>query len=208
MKDLSHLSLSAPALQTVNETYKNIAIALQERSQDIFNLQARWAQLDAPSRRQTLTRYDSPVPAPTTSSVAPITPHIATLAAAALNAERSAQGLKNVLLGRKSGTQLNSQAVGVAASVSVYDPPIKDEQKDLSFAWEGMSFQMPLTPVAAPIPAWMASPDVSQLGGSGSRSRGGGSRHGKSVPLKGSSTPSPDIANFDWGLPGTPPKRF
>lgn len=129
--------------------------------------------------------------------------HAADMAAAALNAERSAQNLKHILLTRKNGTPMNSQAVGQVAFKTAYEPVVKVEPKDVSDAWKGLHFDISLTPTTS-VPNWMTQADLSQSSLNESRSRSGSSKHGRSATLKGVSTTSPDIVNFDWGFPITP----
>ncbi|KAJ7583608.1 hypothetical protein C8J56DRAFT_724003, partial [Mycena floridula] len=84
----------APSLDTINRSYKNIDIAINQQSAGISRLTERVAKLDltAPYPSFSQSRRDPRLPDAVTPSSRPfnITPHIAITTAAALNSERSA----------------------------------------------------------------------------------------------------------------------
>ncbi|KAF5391761.1 hypothetical protein D9757_001746 [Collybiopsis confluens] len=105
-------ALKPPSLDTIHRTYRNIDIALQQQTDEVEQLNTRLMKLNlsAPPRGDPGTR-DPRLPTFTPHSrPSIITPDVAVTTAAALNAERSAQKLKTMLLKARKEPLLNVKA--------------------------------------------------------------------------------------------------
>ncbi|KAH0833488.1 hypothetical protein J3R83DRAFT_12612 [Lanmaoa asiatica] len=198
-----------PSLDTVNRTFRNIDIAIDQQKQEVSQLRHRMAKLEISGGVGTRDQLAI------SSSRRPlnVTPNVAITTAAALNAERSAQRLKKALLGSRAQPLLNTTATASPVPTSFQTPQkaiaIKPDIKtpDLK-APEGV-FTLPTTPMMSfpsSLPSWTPSPPPSEFGSpvthdiSPSRTRGGIKYHQKPIVLKktassaGPTQPSP----FEW----------
>ncbi|KIK63689.1 hypothetical protein GYMLUDRAFT_40753 [Collybiopsis luxurians FD-317 M1] len=105
-------TIKAPSLDTIHRTYRNIDIALQQQTDDVGQLNARFLKLNlANTTRNASSVRDPRLPTFTSRSRPSIlTPDVAVTTAAALNAERSAQKLKTMLLKARKEPLLNVKA--------------------------------------------------------------------------------------------------
>ncbi|KAK0469922.1 uncharacterized protein EV420DRAFT_77584 [Desarmillaria tabescens] len=203
----------APSLDTVNRTYRNIDIAIQQERDAIDRLEQRLSRIDLNSTRSSAPKRDPRLP-DLPSRPRAVLPHAAVTTAAALNAERSAQKLKQALLGLRKEPLLNqpkanaptppvaflstSQASGSTKEGVVFNTPIKIEGPlfgnngvadtssfgtDFEFPDDDDSFHL-----STPVPT-------------GRRGAGGGKKHGGGLFKKSPSTAttSPKAPTFDWG---------
>ncbi|KAJ7183117.1 hypothetical protein C8R46DRAFT_1307063 [Mycena filopes] len=205
--------LRAPTLDTLNRTFRNMDIALDNQTSDVEKLTARVAKLNMKTGSRnghaTSTR-DARLPDPI-SRQRPfnVTPHIAVTTAAALNAERSAHKLKRALLSVRKEPLLNTQAASAPPAPVAFNTP-------KSAFGTGLGLGVPVTPLrglsfgSSPSPSPMpgfdfpednfnpSPPPPARRGAGG----GGKTRMSNSVPLKRtgipSATPSPP-PSFDWG---------
>ena len=139
-----------------------------------------------------------------------VTPNVAATTAAALNAERSAQKLKRVLLATRSSPLLNNKAAQVSVPTSFQTPQKPGTVKPDPETPAGI-FSLPATPVMNFPPSFTnwspASPtdfgDSPSSNASLARHRGGNKHHQKPIPLKKSSMPAVATPatppSFDWG---------
>ncbi|KAI9001521.1 hypothetical protein BD414DRAFT_432167 [Trametes punicea] len=110
-------TLKPPSLDTINRTYRNIDLAIEQEEEDVSNLADRAAQLDLSSHSRGLLSFSTPstrdkrLPDRRERVGREVTPNIAASTAAALNAERSAQKLKRALLSARKEPLLNTKAV-------------------------------------------------------------------------------------------------
>ncbi|KAI0366339.1 hypothetical protein BV20DRAFT_972063 [Pilatotrama ljubarskyi] len=110
-------SLKPPSLDTINRTYRNIDLAIEQEETDVSALADRVAQLDLSANPQgmlsfsTTSSRDKRLPDRAERIGREVTPNIAASTAAALNAERSAQKLKRALLKARKEPLLNTKAV-------------------------------------------------------------------------------------------------
>ncbi|KAI0315558.1 hypothetical protein OF83DRAFT_1173706 [Amylostereum chailletii] len=200
--------VKSPSLDTVNRTSRNIDIAIEQQAAEIDALLARVAKLNldsspspSPSTLRTRDKRlpDSPVRPPTH-----VTQDVATTTAAALNAEQSAQKLKDALLKVRREPLLNTQASAAAPTApkafASPTPAIGGNPTPFSAPFTLPPFNIDLSPTVG-------------LGGSRHRAAGAGghSKHQKAVPLKRAegSPEAPKLAPppaFDWGpLPSAKP---
>jgi nucleoporin NUP159 len=192
-------------MDTVNRTYRNIDIAIVRQHDDVAALTVRVAKLDPksfgklPSRDKRLP--DKP------SRRFNVTPSVAATTAAALNAERSAYKLKQVLLSVRDKPLLNDRAARTTPARVDFKTPQKP-----STGWENSAWQITSSPTpSAPIPP---ARDVESPPSTGGSRRGAGSKyHQKSAPLKRPvftpaesqaasptpAAPAPAPTGFDWG---------
>lgn len=203
----------APSLDTVNRTYRNIDIAIQQERDAIDGLAQRLSKIDLNTMRSPSPQRDARLPKPPSRPHA-IVPHAAVTTAAALNAERSAQKLKHVLLGLRKEPLLNqpkanvptppvaflsaSQASGSAKDVVVFNTPIKIEgplfgkSGSIDSNSFGTGFEFPDDDnsfhLSTPVPT-------------GRRGAGGGKKHGGGFFKKSPSAAAtpPKVPSFDWG---------
>ncbi|KAH7919373.1 hypothetical protein BV22DRAFT_1075323 [Leucogyrophana mollusca] len=114
--------LRAPSLDTINRTFRNIDIAIKHQSEDVSRLRHRLTKLDisdATRGDKDKRLFAAPDSISTAVSKRPtnVTQNVAATTAAALNAERSAQKLKRVLLAVRREPLLNTGASKTHTSV-------------------------------------------------------------------------------------------
>ncbi|KAJ7914887.1 hypothetical protein B0H13DRAFT_1611176 [Mycena leptocephala] len=119
--------LRAPTLDTLNRTFRNMDIALDNQTSDVEKLTARVSKLNvktgqrnghAPGARD--ARLPDPVSRQRPLNV---TPNVAVTTAAALNAERSAHKLKRALLHVRKEPLLNTQAASAPPAPLAFKTP-------------------------------------------------------------------------------------
>ncbi|KAJ7086057.1 hypothetical protein B0H15DRAFT_1023152 [Mycena belliarum] len=205
--------LRAPTLDTLNRTFRNMDIALDNQTSDVERLAARVAKLNMKNgQRHAAGARDPRLPDPVTRQRPfNVTPHVAVTTAAALNAERSAHKLKRALLSMRKEPLLNTQAASAPPAPLAFKTPQRT----------GLGFGVPATPIrglSLGLPPSPSTPQASMpefdfpednfnpspppavrrgAGGSGK------TRVSNSVPLKRSpgqpsATPSPP-PSFNWG---------
>ncbi|KAI0648862.1 hypothetical protein C8Q79DRAFT_1064942 [Trametes meyenii] len=109
--------LKPPSLDTINRTYRNIDLAIEQEEEDVSTLADRVAQIDMASSSwgalsfSSASTRDKRLPDRNQRVGREVTPNIAASTAAALNAERSAQKLKRALLKVRKEPLLNTKAV-------------------------------------------------------------------------------------------------
>ncbi|CAK5268804.1 unnamed protein product [Mycena citricolor] len=194
--------LRAPTLDTLNRTFRNMDIALDNQTDDVDRLTTRIAKLEVAASSSTPTR-DPRLPG-IGHRPPKVTPHVAVTTAAALNAERAAQKLKRALLLVRKEPLMNTQAALAPAPPSVFSTPLRPGA-DLSTPVKGISlgltaFAPPSTlpafdPSSFDLPAdnFNPSPPPATRRGAGTKSRVSGS-----VPLKRTS-PAHQPSSFDFG---------
>ncbi|KAF7330342.1 hypothetical protein MVEN_02472500 [Mycena venus] len=177
--------LRAPTLDTLNRTFRNMDIALDNQTSDVERLAARVAKLDMKRQRP----FN-------------VTPHVAVTTAAALNAERSAHKLKRALLSVRKEPLLNTQAAAAPPAPLAFKTP----QRPGIGLGLGLVGGVPFTPPQSTMPGFdfpednfnPSPPPAVRRGAGGS----GKTRISNSVPLKrnpaGFASPSPP-PSFDWG---------
>ncbi|KAJ6468466.1 hypothetical protein C8R45DRAFT_909556 [Mycena sanguinolenta] len=195
--------LRAPTLDTLNRTFRNMDIALDNQTSDVQRLTARIAKLNMKDSQRTghaASTRDARLPDPVTRQRPfNVTPHVAMTTAAALNAERSAHKLKRALLSVRKEPLLNTQAASAPPAPLAFNTP---QKPGLGLGLRGI----PSTPPQSTMPGFdfpedtfNPSPPPAVRRGAGG---GGKTRISQSVPLKrgpaGYSTPSPP-PTFDWG---------
>ncbi|KAL0063673.1 hypothetical protein AAF712_009365 [Marasmius tenuissimus] len=117
--------LRAPTIDTINRTYRNIDIAIQQQADDIAGLTARTkkmnlSSLPLPRQKTSLGERDPRLPDPVRRPFT-VTPDVAVTTAAALNAERYAHKLKTALLSARKEPLLNTTA---AKAMTTSDVPV------------------------------------------------------------------------------------
>ncbi|KAF5326909.1 hypothetical protein D9619_004355 [Psilocybe cf. subviscida] len=126
-------SFKPPTIDTINRTYRNIEIALEQQSDEVSRLANRISHLKvdesgAPVAPSTPARSGSaPREGTPQSQQRPynISTSVAETTAAALNGERSAARLKKVLLRVRKEPLLNTQALDAPPPPLAYDSPRK-----------------------------------------------------------------------------------
>ncbi|KAJ7116352.1 hypothetical protein C8R44DRAFT_792263 [Mycena epipterygia] len=209
--------LRAPTLDTLNRTFRNMDIALDNQTNDVERLAARIAKLNMKNNRRPghAAARDARLPDPVTRQRPfNVTPHVAVTTAAALNAERSAHKLKRALLSVRKEPLLNTQAASAPPAPLAFQTPQR-----AGFGM-GLGLGGPVTPIKGMLssPGPFTPPQSSMPGfdfpednfnpsplppvrrGAGG---GGKTRISNSVPLKRSpgqslATPSPP-PSFNWG---------
>jgi nucleoporin NUP159 len=199
-------------LDTINRTYRNIDIAIQQQADEVAQLASRISKLTVRNpgalKSQRPTR-DARLPdAVVSRRPYNVTPHVAVTTAAALNAERSAHGLKRALLAARKEPLLNTKAASAPPPPSGFKSP----QKAVPTPNFGVGFS---TPISGPLfpgaqesgahsmaPDWTLPEDNFNPSTPPAARRGAvPKRQHMSVPLKKSGSPaaSTPVANFDWG---------
>ncbi|KAH9943101.1 uncharacterized protein BXZ73DRAFT_40095, partial [Epithele typhae] len=209
-------TLKPPTLDTINRTYRNIDIAIDQEETEVSELVNRVAVLELGAEplsglhRSTSSR-DKRLPDRGSRVGREVTPNIAASTAAALNAERSAQKLKKVLLAARAKPLLNTTAVDAM-------PLKRDKAKrrapmlgaesgaDVSaafFAGLGAGAWGPLPPFEPEFEPAGAQPAT----GLASRNRKQ-PRHAKPIQTSGPKPPPPPPpSGFSWGpVPVVQPK--
>ncbi|EDR08724.1 uncharacterized protein LACBIDRAFT_294237 [Laccaria bicolor S238N-H82] len=128
-----------PSLDTINRTYRNIDVAIQQQANDVAKLGARIAKLNLHGKFCDPETRDSRLPDAISKRPYNVTPNVAVTTAAALNAERSAQRLKRALLSVRKEPLLNNTAALASSPPTVFKTP----QKASSSAM--FAFQTPLS---------------------------------------------------------------
>uniref|UniRef100_A0A0W0F345 Nucleoporin Nup159/Nup146 N-terminal domain-containing protein n=1 Tax=Moniliophthora roreri TaxID=221103 RepID=A0A0W0F345_MONRR len=167
-------TLRAPSIDTVNRTYRNIDIAIQQQSDDVARLTSRVKKLDlsVPSTsllRQSVAGRDPRLPDPIVRRPFNVTPDVAVTTAAALNAERSAHKLKTALLAARKEPLLNMTAVAAMKGSDVpvaFNTPQKKSGDGNGFHFntpiQGSLFtdpSSPSPPSQGEIPGWNNFPE-------------------------------------------------
>ncbi|TFK72992.1 hypothetical protein BDN72DRAFT_762517 [Pluteus cervinus] len=181
-------SMKAPSFDTVNRTYRNIDIAIQQQSTDVSKLSARLSKLDLTSRPNRSER-DPRLPDRVIKQPYHVTPHVATTTAAALNAERSAHKLKRALLKVRMEPLMNTTAATAPPPPVTFNTPKKPDSSSQVEGLDSPEWSLPedqFNP-STPVPT--------------RRGAGTGTKRHQSVPLRRgpASTPSPNPSSFDWG---------
>ncbi|KZV61757.1 hypothetical protein PENSPDRAFT_693128 [Peniophora sp. CONT] len=203
--------IKPPSLDTVNRTFRNIDLAIEQQSADVAALSARISKLDLTRPPRARTRHDRATPEPTPRPRA-VTPSVAERTAAALSAERAAFKLKAALLNARSEPLLNTKASSAPPALHAFADPSRPAP--ISAPSSGF-FSTPFT-----LPP-LSSGDVTVPGPTAGRKRVASATHQKSVQMKRegatpamSATPTPTSGGgggvakptFDWGpLPGVKP---
>lgn len=221
---------SAPSLDTVNRTYRNIDLAIEDQTERIASLVNRVGKLNlstmesgsfsSPPRRNTRGRFglndedDEDDKRSTASNDGrrswsghalyrpEVTPSIAASTAAALNAERSAQRLKLALARVRTTPLLNTQAVEPALPA----PTLESLKRSIANRAE----QFTSTPFPEDESLEFNDLDSDAAQGSAAELRSGRTRkssHQKSVQLGRTHQRVPTtIVTFDWGpMPAAKP---
>jgi nucleoporin NUP159 len=211
----------APSLDTINRTFRNIEITIEQQSDDVAQLASRINKLsveDVFLGPPALTTRDARLPNLNRPRAYNITPNVAATTAAALNAERSAQRLKKALLAVRKEPLLNVKVNTAPSAPVAFSTPKKGE--DDAF-WKvlnnttGSLFGEPVVPESIPVGVWNLPPDDNFNPTTPSMPHGrrgaGGQRKHQSVPLKRSPGPASGMggapttatatpaATFDWG---------
>lgn len=183
---------SPPTLDTIDRTCRNIQLALDEQRRALDQLSDR---IDAMSPQTSIFLKSSQASSPSINSVAP---PFASLAAAALNSERSALKLRDALLTARKRPLLTMATMKPEdldpLDISFPNPPPEWQLPPMTQTGLGLSFPPPVT-VSTP------------MAGSASRRRGS-EKKPNAVTLKNSPVFAPDgsKSDFDWGpLPGVNP---
>ncbi|KAK0502059.1 hypothetical protein EDD18DRAFT_1426646 [Armillaria luteobubalina] len=214
----------APSSDTVNRTYRNIDIAIQQERDVIDHLGQKLSRIDLNAPCSFVSKRDPRLPEPPSRPCA-IPPHAAVTTAAALNfAERSTQKLKRALLGLRKESLLNQpkanaptppvvflsafQASGSTKEGVVFNTPINIEgplfgkggaddnsfETGFEFPDDNDSFHL-----STPLP-------TGRHGAGGGKNLGGGFfQKGPSAtvtPLKAPSFGWGPLPAFDYGKPG------
>ncbi|KAF8150734.1 hypothetical protein B0H34DRAFT_801662 [Crassisporium funariophilum] len=211
----------APSLDTINRTYRNIDIAIQQQGDEISRLAGRISKLNVKDINESPSSpRDSRLPDAGARRPFNVTPNVAVTTAAALNAERSAQRLKRALLAVRKEPLLNIKAAVAPKAPLAFKTPQKPSTSTSGFAfqttpWTGSLFGPPELAEPTSLPDWTLpednfNPNATPL----PQGRRGGKEQRKhpSVPLKRSGglpatapMPSPAAPSFDWGpLPSFP----
>ncbi|TFK40216.1 hypothetical protein BDQ12DRAFT_602582 [Crucibulum laeve] len=194
----------APSLDTINRTYRNIDLAIQQQSADVSDLASRISKLKISGSSSGLITRDARLPDVVSKRPYNVTPHVAITTAAALNAERSANRLKRALLSVRKEPLLNTKAVTAPAPPVAFSTP----QKAPGFGFQtppGSLFAVPSSneALATPVPSWNLPEDNFNPSTPQATRRGAGSGQKKhsSVALKRSPgmSPTPAAPAFDWG---------
>ncbi|KAJ7284651.1 hypothetical protein C8J57DRAFT_1670165 [Mycena rebaudengoi] len=208
--------LRAPTLDTLNRTFRNMDIALDNQTSEVERLTARIAKLNTKDGQRSghkASARDARLPDPVTRQrPLNVTPHVAVTTAAALNAERSAHKLKRALLAVRKEPLLNTQAASAAPAPLAFQTPQRAGPGiDLglsgpSIPLRGLSLGLSTPPSSMPgfdLPEDNFNPSPLPAPGSRRGAGGGKTRISSSVPLK--RTPGPPAAmpspppSFDWG---------
>ncbi|KAF8838595.1 hypothetical protein BDN67DRAFT_70954 [Paxillus ammoniavirescens] len=200
---LGRPGLRAPSLDTMNRTFRNIDIAIDQQKQEVSKLRLRMAKLDiteGAGARDKLAGSSSKQPMN-------VTPNVAATTAAALNAERSAHRLKHALLATRTQPLLNTVVTAMPTPTSFQTPQKATTAKREVGAAKGVS-PLPATPTLnfpTCLPVWTplspsefgesVSHDISP-----SRNRGGSKHHQKPIVLKKNASPAgaTQTSPFEW----------
>lgn len=170
--------------------------------EDINKLSSRMSKLDLKSFQKSKSPSTRDKRLPDRSSkggkAVNITSSIAATAATTLNAERSAYGLKKVLLSVRDKPLLNAKASTIASTRVEFETPQKLGNSFLSSAGGTPTTPLPPLPVAF---STTTSPSLSSTSGGTRRTKHHAKSAWSSKKPDGESSPSPAPATFDWGPP-------
>ncbi|KAH9481729.1 hypothetical protein JR316_0006256 [Psilocybe cubensis] len=217
-------SVKAPSLDTINRTFRNIELAIDQQADEVSRLATRISKLDMAEKSSSVSRRDARLPDAAGRRVHDIIPDVAATTAAALNAERSAQRLKNALLAVRKEPLLNNTVAQAPPALYAFQTPQKSSTSSgpSKFAFKapasGSLFSDVPTPLSASdiMPNWdlpednFMPMDAANLISTRSQSKQrihSPSAQIKKTPGSGGSTPP---AEFDWGpLPNfqSPPAK-
>jgi nucleoporin NUP159 len=190
-------------LDTINRTYRNIDIAIDQQVHHVANLTSRMTKVDLDAALRMPVTRDKRLPDTVSKRPFNVTPHVAVSTAAALNAERSAQKLKRALLIACEQPHLNVKAASAPAAPVAFNTPQRPRPEMPSpIAMTGsnsFAIKNELQPLA-----WNDSDLLSSSSSSlpARRSAGAGFKHHmKPVVLRRNNPAgqSPPATNFDWG---------
>lgn len=202
----------APTLDTINRTYRNIHIAIQQQADEVAQLSSRISKLTIKNPGALKSQHSARDPRLPDAVVSRrpynVTPHVAVTTAAALNAERSAHGLKRALLAARKEPLLNTKAATARTPPSGFRSPqqaLSPPTVDAGFPSSNKRhlFADPdthSTPV--PVSNWTLPEDNfnPSTPPAARRGAGVGKRQHMSVPLKKTgATASPPATTFEWG---------
>ena len=192
----------APALDTINRTYRNIDIAIARQMEDINKLSSRMSKLDLKTFQKSKSPSTRDKRLPDRSNkggkAVNITSSIAATAATTLNAERSAYKLKKVLLSVRDKPLLNAKASTTAGTRVEFKTPQKPGSG--LFGSTGGAPVTPLPPLPATFPTTTSPSPLSASGGTRRTKHHAKSAWSSKKP-EGENLPSPAPAAFDWGPP-------
>lgn len=186
-------------MDTINRTYRNIEIAIDQQSDEVARLAARVSKLNIKEATvATLTR-DARLPEVGNRQPSDITPNVAAITAAALNAERAASRLKKALLSVRSEPLLNTRVSSAPSAPVAFATPKKMPSSGPSLFGE--------TPTSGDAFAdWDIPPDNFDPNGSPSPSgHRGAAKTKKHQPFKRNPVPVAAAAavsappGFEWG---------
>ncbi|KAG7089627.1 hypothetical protein E1B28_011292 [Marasmius oreades] len=209
-------SLRAPTIDTVNRTYRNIDLAIQQQTDDVARLTSRVKKIKAsssplPLQNSSLGERDPRLPEPVRRPFT-VTPDVAATTAAALNAERYAHKLKTALLSARKEPLLNTTAVTAMKTMDI--PVAFSTPSGRPPGSNGLQFN---TPIQGPL--FGSTGEISGFEDfpedhfnpstpSGSSRRGGFARrnHPPAVTLRKS--PAGPSGAAEVASPGSPPVGF
>ncbi|KAG6884149.1 hypothetical protein C0993_000926, partial [Termitomyces sp. T159_Od127] len=127
-------SIRPPSLDSINRTYRNIDLALNQQAAKIALLKKRFAKIRSssqssisnPSSPSSHLKRDPRLPSPQSNHRLAVTPDVAATTAAALNAERAAHRLKRALLQARSAPLLNTTASLAPSPPLSFNTPQKE----------------------------------------------------------------------------------
>ncbi|KAG6808999.1 hypothetical protein H0H92_002042 [Tricholoma furcatifolium] len=129
-------SIRPPTLDSINRTYRNIDLALNQQTAQLALLQKRYAKSRSRSSLRSSNEpspssdpeRDPRLPSPQARPRSAVTPDVAVTTAAALNAERAAHRLKRALLQTRTAPLLNTAAVQAPAPPLSFNTPQKAQE--------------------------------------------------------------------------------
>ncbi|PPQ95721.1 hypothetical protein CVT26_008364 [Gymnopilus dilepis] len=207
-----------PTLDTINRTYRNIELTIEQQSEDIAELASRIEKLKIKERFASSAGNEEELAGLGRRRPYNVTPNVAVTTAAALNAERSAHRLRKALLSVRKEPLLNKKVLEAPPAPMAYKTPQKPKDKTpfatltpgaASLFGEPVTPSKPLsTPSFIPIPGLDNLPEdnFSPTGPSPLHGRRGATvpKKHQSVALRksaGSAAPvtPPPPSDFEWG---------
>lgn len=170
------IPLRPPTIDTINRTYRNIEIALEQQSDEVSRLASRISHLKvdesgAPVAPSTPARGSSAQYEGTLQSQQRpynISTSVAETTAAALNGERSAARLKKILLRVRKEPLLNTQVLNAPPPTLAYDTPRKPSTSTFgASAFDSSAFSKPFDYPTPPPKGFQAAVGDTSLDGSG-----------------------------------------
>ncbi|KAF9072966.1 hypothetical protein BDP27DRAFT_1319723 [Rhodocollybia butyracea] len=220
-------TLKPPSLDTIHRTYRNIDLALQQQSDDLAQLTARFLKLDLNASFYSSHNVKDPrLPQfPPRSRPSIITQDVAVTTAAALNAERSAHNLKTMLLKARKDPLLNVKAKELVEGGTKVPTSYNTPKAASSFSvGSGLQFSTPIiqrplfgtSPSNPEVGHWDTlsfpednfQPSSIPLSSGGRRGVTPQRKHEPAPPVRKSPAPEPSggpkatatsPAGFDWG---------